>query len=71
MAPWDMKNVVAKLSEVGNKRVLLTERGTTFGYHDLVVDMRALPMMRERGVSEEIITQIMVKNPARILPPSH
>src|SRR6478672_10179296 len=43
MAPWDMKNVVAKLAEVGNRRVLLTERGTTFGYGMLVNDMRAMP----------------------------
>ena len=47
MAPWDMKNVVAKLAEVGNRRVLLTERGTTFGYGMLVNDMRAVPWMQE------------------------
>jgi 2-dehydro-3-deoxyphosphooctonate aldolase (KDO 8-P synthase) len=49
MAPWDMKNVVAKLTEVGNPRVLLTERGTTFGYGMLVNDMRAVPWMQETG----------------------
>lgn len=49
MAPWDMKNVVAKLAEVGNTRTLLTERGTTFGYGLLVNDMRAIPWMRETG----------------------
>jgi 2-dehydro-3-deoxyphosphooctonate aldolase (KDO 8-P synthase) len=49
MAPWDMKNVVAKLSEVGNQNVLLTERGTTFGYGQLVNDMRAIPWMQELG----------------------
>jgi 2-dehydro-3-deoxyphosphooctonate aldolase (KDO 8-P synthase) len=49
MAPWDMKNVVAKLAEVGNPRVLLTERGTTFGYGMLVNDMRAVPWMQETG----------------------
>lgn len=49
MAPWDMRNVVAKLAEVGNRRVLLTERGTTFGYGLLVNDMRAVPWMRETG----------------------
>ncbi len=49
MAPWDMKNVVAKLAEVGNRRVLLTERGTTFGYGMLVNDMRAIPWMQETG----------------------
>ncbi len=47
MAPWDMKNVVAKLREVGNQRVLLTERGTTFGYGMLVNDMRSIPWMQE------------------------
>lgn len=49
MAPWDMKNVVAKLAEVGNRRVLLTERGTTFGYGLLVNDMRSVPWMQETG----------------------
>jgi len=49
MAPWDMKNVVAKLAECGNKRVLLTERGSTFGYGMLVNDMRAVPWMQETG----------------------
>lgn len=47
MAPWDMKNVVAKLAEVGNRRALLTERGTTFGYGLLVNDLRAIPWMQE------------------------
>src|SRR6266436_8202042 len=45
MAPWDMKNVVSKMEEVGNRRVLLTERGSTFGYGNLVSDMRAIPLM--------------------------
>ena len=49
MAPWDMKNVVAKLEEVGNRRLLLTERGSTFGYGNLVNDMRAIPWMQELG----------------------
>ncbi|MDY3558342.1 3-deoxy-8-phosphooctulonate synthase [Gemmata sp. JC673] len=49
MAPWDMKNVVAKLSEFGTGNVLLTERGTTFGYGMLVNDMRAVPWMQETG----------------------
>jgi 2-dehydro-3-deoxyphosphooctonate aldolase (KDO 8-P synthase) len=49
MAPWDMANVVAKLAEVGNSRVLLTERGTTFGYGQLVNDMRAIPWMQDIG----------------------
>jgi len=49
MAPWDMKNVVAKMNEVGNPRLLLTERGTTFGYGQLVNDMRSIPWMQELG----------------------
>jgi 2-dehydro-3-deoxyphosphooctonate aldolase (KDO 8-P synthase) len=50
LAPKDMVHVVRKLTESGATDVILTERGTTFGYHNLVVDMRALPMMRELGV---------------------
>jgi 2-dehydro-3-deoxyphosphooctonate aldolase (KDO 8-P synthase) len=49
MAPWDMKNVVQKVQSVGNNRVLLTERGTTFGYGLLVNDMRSIPWMQETG----------------------
>ena len=49
MAPWDMSNVVAKLTESGAKGVLLTERGTTFGYGRLVNDFRAIPQMQATG----------------------
>ena len=49
LAPWDMKNVVAKVTESGNPNVLLTERGASFGYNTLVSDMRALPIMAETG----------------------
>lgn len=49
MAPEDMKNVVGKLEEAGCRRILLTERGASFGYRDLVVDMRSLVRMRECG----------------------
>jgi len=49
MAPWDMKNVVAKLESVGCRQILLCERGTFFGYGRLVNDMRAIPQMRELG----------------------
>ena len=45
LAPWDMKNVVAKLFESGNENVLVTERGASFGYNTLVSDMRSLPIM--------------------------
>lgn len=50
MAPEDMKGAVDKVFSTGNKKVMLTERGTTFGYHNLVVDMRSLVIMRELGV---------------------
>jgi 2-dehydro-3-deoxyphosphooctonate aldolase (KDO 8-P synthase) len=49
LAPHDMRNVVDKIVSAGNRRVLLTERGTSFGYHNLVVDMRGLADMRELG----------------------
>src|SRR5438270_10024621 len=49
MAPWDMKNVRAKMIEAGNDKLLLTERGTTFGYGQLVNDMRSIPWMQELG----------------------
>ena len=49
LAPWDMKNVVAKITGSGNSNVLVTERGASFGYNTLVSDMRALPIMAETG----------------------
>jgi 2-dehydro-3-deoxyphosphooctonate aldolase (KDO 8-P synthase) len=49
LAPWDMKNVVTKIVASGNPNVLLTERGSSFGYNTLVTDMRALPIMAETG----------------------
>lgn len=49
LAPWDMKNVVAKITGAGNDRVLVTERGVSFGYNTLVSDMRALPVLKETG----------------------
>jgi len=49
LAPWDMKNVLAKIVDSGNPDVLLTERGASFGYNTLVSDMRALPIMAETG----------------------
>ena len=49
LAPWDMKNVVAKITGSGNAQVLVTERGVSFGYNTLVVDMRSLPIMAETG----------------------
>ncbi len=49
LAPWDMANVAAKIASTGNERILLTERGTSFGYNTLVSDFRALPIMAETG----------------------
>ena len=49
LAPWDMANVAAKIASTGNARILLTERGTSFGYNTLVNDMRALPIMAGTG----------------------
>jgi 2-dehydro-3-deoxyphosphooctonate aldolase (KDO 8-P synthase) len=49
MAPWDMKQVVNKLAEVGQHQVILTERGATFGYGNLVSDMRSIPLMQDLG----------------------
>ncbi len=49
MAPWDMRNVVGKISAVGNENIILTERGASFGYNNLVVDMRSFPVMRSTG----------------------
>ena len=49
LAPWDMKNVLNKMIELGNSNVLLTERGTSFGYNTLISDMRSLPQMADYG----------------------
>ncbi|MGD9563690.1 MAG: 3-deoxy-8-phosphooctulonate synthase [Pyrinomonadaceae bacterium] len=50
LAPWDAKNIVDKLHEAGCEKILLTERGASFGYNNLVVDMRSFPIMRSFGV---------------------
>lgn len=49
LAPWDMKNVAEKIASTGNERILLCERGTSFGYNTLVTDFRSLPIMAETG----------------------
>jgi len=49
MAPWDMKNVIKKIEKAGNYNIVITERGTSFGYNNLVSDMRSLPIMRKLG----------------------
>jgi 2-dehydro-3-deoxyphosphooctonate aldolase (KDO 8-P synthase) len=50
LAPWEMKNVIDKMHEAGNDRCLLTERGASFGYNNLVVDFRSFPIMQRLGV---------------------
>ncbi len=49
LAPWDMPNIIDKIESTGNRRILLTERGTSFGYNTLVADMRSLPQMAATG----------------------
>ncbi len=49
LAPWDMDNVVSKMESTGNDRIMLTERGSSFGYNALVADMRSLPRMAQTG----------------------
>jgi 2-dehydro-3-deoxyphosphooctonate aldolase (KDO 8-P synthase) len=49
LAPWDIKNAIGKVASTGNQNILLTERGVSFGYNNLVVDMRSLPLMRGYG----------------------
>jgi 2-dehydro-3-deoxyphosphooctonate aldolase (KDO 8-P synthase) len=49
LAPWDMENVAAKVADSGNDNILLTDRGTSFGYNTLVSDMRGLPTMAQTG----------------------
>jgi 2-dehydro-3-deoxyphosphooctonate aldolase (KDO 8-P synthase) len=49
LAPWEMKNIVEKMHEAGNDRVMLTERGASFGYNNLVVDFRSFPIMQSFG----------------------
>jgi len=49
LAPWDIEQVVKKIESTGNEKILLTERGVSFGYNNLVVDMRSFPIMRDTG----------------------
>ena len=50
LSPWDAKNIVEKLQQAGSEKILLTERGASFGYNNLVVDLRSFPVMRSFGV---------------------
>jgi len=49
LSPWEIENVIIKITEEGNENILITERGTQFGYNNLVVDMRSIPIMQEFG----------------------
>src|SRR3954470_18049303 len=63
LAPWDMKNVIAKITGAGNPNVLVTERGTSFGYNTLVVDITGLPEMAKFGVPLVIDATHAVQKP--------
>src|SRR5246127_887754 len=63
LAPWDMRNVAAKIASTGNERILLCERGASFGYNTLVVDMRALPIMAQTGYPVVFDATHSVANP--------
>jgi 2-dehydro-3-deoxyphosphooctonate aldolase (KDO 8-P synthase) len=63
LAPWDMKNVAQKIASTGNEKILLTERGASFGYNTLVTDMRGLPQMAETGYPVVIDATHSVQQP--------
>ena len=64
LAPWDMQNIVTKIESTGNERILLTERGTSFGYNTLVTDMRSLPQMGATGYPTVMDATHSVQQPA-------
>ena len=64
LAPWDMANIVTKVESTGNTRILLTERGTSFGYNTLVTDMRSLPQMGQTGYPVVMDATHSVQQPA-------
>src|SRR5205807_6808221 len=63
LAPWDMANAAAKIASTGNERIMLCERGTSFGYNTLMVDMRALPIMAQTGYPVVFDATHSVANP--------
>jgi 2-dehydro-3-deoxyphosphooctonate aldolase (KDO 8-P synthase) len=63
LAPWDMKNVAAKIASTGNDKILLTERGSSFGYNTLVTDFRGLPIMAQTGYPVVIDATHSVQQP--------
>lgn len=64
LAPWDMANITGKIESTGNTRILLTERGTSFGYNTLVTDMRSLPQMGQTGYPVVMDATHSVQQPA-------
>ena len=74
LAPWEMGNIVEKIESTGNNRILLTERGTAFGYNTLVADMRSLPQMAQTGYPVVVDATHSVAQPGGLgsvnLPPS-
>lgn len=66
LAPWDMANIVTKIESTGNQRILLTERGTSFGYNALVTDMRSLPQMAATGYPVVMDATHSVQQPAAL-----
>ena len=63
MSPWDMKSVIEKALSTGNRRIMVTERGASFGYNNLVVDMRSFPVLRSFGVPVVFDTTHSVQRP--------
>lgn len=63
LAPWDIKNAIGKVASTGNSNILITERGVSFGYNNLVVDMRALPIVRGFGYPVVFDATHSVQNP--------
>lgn len=63
LAPWDMANVIEKVRSAGNSRILLTERGTTFGYNNLIFDPRSIPLMKQWGFPVIIDASHSVQKP--------
>ena len=66
LAPWDVGNIVGKIASTGNERILLCERGTSFGYNTLVNDMRSLPIMAATGYPVVIDATHSVQEPGRL-----
>lgn len=66
LSPWDVKYIIEKIESVGNKKIMLTERGTVFGYNNLVVDMRSLPVMAAYGYPVIFDVTHSIQEPGRM-----